>query len=296
MCGRCSQRQTGETCHYDIHVKTAKDQMVREIQRLQNENSRLAEEKANLDATRSDSDQIIQTLKDDGHGVEIINRLKRGDSIRTIAQWLGRPLRPGGQDLSPTAQKKIDDAMYGYREAMIERNDRTFWTMVTSDTRVIDHLIQLYITWIHPVHMLFDENHFLTSLQNCADTYCSPSLVNAICAMACHLWHPKDDNTEIAATMVIDFRSRFLNEAKIMLKDVDHSKMTNIQCHAVIALTEIGSGLGLMAGTRLRLAAEAMLTKSMHEQSEQAEKVSQWGIVTLLTFVHYDCHLYFTWS
>ena len=259
--------------------------MLREIRRLQNENLVLLEQNANLDAEYSRSDRIIHSLKDDRQGIEIINRLKRGESSQSIASWLGRPMRKDGQAMSPTTEKDVDDAMFGYRDYMQERKDPRYWTSVALKPGTVEHLLQLYLTWIHPMHMLFDENHFLGSLRDCADTYCSPSLVNAMCAMACHLWHPRNLGINEASAKINALRTQFLNEAKTMLKDVDHSKMTNIQSHAVIALTEIAMGSGLMAGTRLRLAAEAMLAKQGQEQAKEAERVSQWGVVTLLTSV-----------
>lgn len=250
---------------------------------MQNENTILQEQNASLDADFALSDQILESLKEDGHSIEIIHRLKRGESARSIARWLGRPLRGSGADLSPGAESRIDLAMQDYREQMVRRNDPRYWTSAISDPGLIEHLLQLYLTWIHPMHMLFDENHFLDSLRHCVDVYCSTSLVNAVCAMACHLWHPRNVDSREASKRVGMLRARLLTEAKTLLKDVDNSKMTNIQSHSIISLAEIGSGLGLMAGTRLRLAAEALLAKQIHEQSEEAEKVSQWGVVTLLT-------------
>ena len=259
--------------------------MIKEIQRLQGENSQLLERNASLDVEFSHAEQIIESLKEDGHGIEIIHRLKRGESVQSIAKWLGRPLRGAGVDMSPLAEQRIDATMHDYRTQMIQRNDPRFWTSAIRDPGLIEHLLQLYLTWIHPMHMLFDENHFLESLRNCADVYCSASLVNAICAMACHLYHPRNVDSRAASVQINALRTRLLSEAKTMLKDVDNSKMTNIQSHSVISLAEIGAGLGLMAGTRLRLAAEALLAKNIHEQSEEAEKVSQWGVVTLLTLI-----------
>ena len=260
--------------------------MIREIQRLQGENSVLLERNATLDAEFAYADQIIESLRDDGHGIEIIHRLKRGESVQSIAGWLGRPLRGSGVEISSATGLRIDAAMQDYRVQMIQRNDPRFWTSAISDPGLIEHLLQLYLTWIHPMHMLFDGNHFLQSLRNCVDVYCSASLVNAMCAMACHLWHPRNVDRQEASVKVNALRIRLLTEAKIFLKDVDNSKMTNIQSHSVISLAEIGSALGLMAGTRLRLAAEALLAKKIHEQSEEAEKVSQWGVVTLLTLIY----------
>jgi hypothetical protein len=61
------------------------------------------------------------------------------------------------------------------------------WTSVTSDPALLDHLFQLYFSWVHPVHTLFSEGHFVDSYRRQSNQYCSSILVNSMCAMACHL-------------------------------------------------------------------------------------------------------------
>ena len=280
-----------DSCHYEIHAKTAKEQMIREIQRLQRKNEYLEEEKDNLGEKNSWIEQIIASLKDDGQGTEIISRLKRGESHQTVAEWLGRPLVSGRggehpQSLSPTTEHSITEAITQYHKRMVEAHDPRYWTNVTPEASLIEHLVLLYLTWIHPTHMLFDEQHFMESFRDCSDTYCSSALVNVICAMSCNLLHGEswedDDQTKAGIEII---RNKFMDETRALMRNTDYEKMTAIQTYAIMFLVELGSGHALMGTSHLRLAAETLLSKTTSEQSSESEEITAWGVLTLHTCV-----------
>lgn len=258
--------------------------MIREIQRLQRKNEYLEEEKDSLGEKNSWIERIMSELESDGQGPEIISRLKRGESHRAIAEWLGRPLvGPRTKDLSPTTENQISQAIEQYHRDLVENHDPRYWTNVSTEAELVEHLIQLYLTWIHPVHMLFDEEHFMSSFKDCSDVYCSAALVNVICAMSCHLLHDTRDDDEQTKSGIESLRNQFINESQSLMKDADFTKMTSIQTYAIMFLVEVGSGQGLMASSHLRLAVESLTAKKMSEQSPEAEEVSAWGILTLHT-------------
>ncbi|EPS45777.1 hypothetical protein H072_211 [Dactylellina haptotyla CBS 200.50] len=60
------------------------------------------------------------------------------------------------------------------------------WTDVTNDDELVSHLMSLYMTWDHPVWHLFDFDIFIEAMKNGDTSYCSPLLVNATLAEACH--------------------------------------------------------------------------------------------------------------
>ncbi|KAK6347482.1 hypothetical protein TWF718_005323 [Orbilia javanica] len=60
------------------------------------------------------------------------------------------------------------------------------WTTVTDSDELVSHLMSLYMTWDHPVWHLFDWDIFIDAMKNGDTTYCSPLLVNATLAEACH--------------------------------------------------------------------------------------------------------------
>ncbi len=259
--------------------------MIREIQRLQHKNEHLEEEKDTLGEKNNCVEQIMHSLKDDGQSNEIVNRLKRGESHQSIAEWLGRPLVGKGftEAMSPTTEHQISEAIERYHKRLIDNHDPCFWTNVTQDGELIEHLITLYLTWIHPVHMLFDETRFRTSFTNCTDVYCAPCLVSAICAMSCHLLHTIDTDHDGMKAAIDSLRGRFMDETRSLLKSADVGKMTTVQTYAVLFLAEFGSGQGLKGASHLRLATELLVDKQNAEQSAEAESVSAWGVLTLNT-------------
>ena len=260
--------------------------MIREIQRLQRRNEYLEEEKDSLGEKNSSIEQIIHSLKDDGQRTEVINRLKRGESHKTIADWLGRPLL--GSDalaVSPTTEDQISQAIHQYSRSLVDNHDPRYWTNVSTEADLIEHLIKLYFTWIHPVHMLFNQEHFLASFKNCLDIYCSSALVNIICAMSCPLLHDTRDDDEQTKSGIDSLRTQFILESQSLLKNADIEKMTTIQTYAIMFLVELGSGHGLIASSHLRLAVESLIAKQTAEQTSEAEETTAWGILTLHTYV-----------
>lgn len=259
--------------------------MIREIQRLQRKNEHLVEEKDALGEKYSRIEQIMHSLKDDTQGTEIINRLKRGESHKAIAEWLGRPLVGIEADgvVSPATENQISEAILRYHKGLVDNHDPCYWTNVTQNGELINHLISLYFTWVHPVHMLFDEERFMASFRDCKDVYCSPCLVSIICAMSCHLLHNIDVDDGETKAAVESLRRRFMDETRFSLTGEHYGKMTTIQTYAVMFLAEFGSGNGLKASSHLRLATEMLIEKQNAEQSAEAESVSAWGVLTLNT-------------
>ena len=281
-CKRCVTRHVPNECHYEVHAKTAKEQMVREIQRLRRKNESLEEEKENLEEKNDWIERIVGSLADDGQETEIIQRLKRGESHKTIAEWLGRPLK-NLEDLSPTSELELVHAIERHHKCLVDNQDPRYWTNTTKDAALIDHLIALYFTWIHPAHMLFNQDRFMTSFKGCSDTYCSVALVNAICAVSCFLLHRGSHDDLETQTGINSLRLKFLDEAFLHQKEADYSKMTVIQAYAVIFLAEVGSGRAPAATFHLRLAAESLISKQHREQSCASEDITTRGIGILHT-------------
>ena len=266
--------------------------MIREIQRLQRKNEDLEDEKDTLGEKNGYTEKIIRSLKDNGRGTEIINRLKQGQSHQQIAEWLGHSfVTTGGvgadpDDLSPTTERNITEAITRYHSRMVADRDPRYWTSVTPEASFIEHLVNLYLTWIHPAHMLFDEDHFMASFRDCSDIYCSAALVNAICAMSCCLLHDESwENDEQTTAGIQLIRDKFLDETKRLMCEAEMRKTTAIQTYAVMFLVEVSSGRALIGSSHLRLAVETLLSRSSSEQSSEAEEIAMWGILTLQTYV-----------
>ena len=259
--------------------------MIREIQRLQRKTEYLEEENDSLEEKNEWIEAIMNSLKRDSQGPEIIRRLKSGETHQDIAEWLGRPITPNTEALSPVSEFQLSRAIERYHRDLVENHDPRYWTNVTNDPILIEHLVALYLTWVHPAHMLFDEAHFMEAFKACSDTYCSSPLVNAICAMSCHLLHGVWENEPDSGSGMESLGNQFLHETKALMTTPDYSKMTVIQTYGILFLIELGSGQGLIATSHLRLATESLVAKCNPEQSSESSEVASWGLLTLHTYV-----------
>lgn len=233
-CKRCATRLEVSECIYEIHIKHAKEELVKQIKELRT--------KDHL------TDQILQALSTDEKVPDILERLKNGETYENIVEWLGRSPIEDLETLSPheshhSIYETSDHEMTGISTITAK------WTTVTSDTAVLDHLFQLYFAWVHPVHTLFDEGHFVDCYKRQLDDYCSSVLVNAICAMACHL-HPTVEGEDI------DFEHLGTAFSEAVNRDIDPADkhITMIQAFAVMFLVDCARGKGLRASTYLRVA------------------------------------------
>ena len=77
-----------EQCHYELHPKSAKEDMVRKIQQLQLEADTLEKAVGGAREKNNWLEIIISSLKNGAHYNELIMRIKRNDSYQSIALWL----------------------------------------------------------------------------------------------------------------------------------------------------------------------------------------------------------------
>ena len=274
MCHRCASRGLDDSCKYEVHIKTAKEMMVREIRDLQAKNNWV--------------EQILRAISLDDNGPEIIECLKNGESYRSVAEKFRRPPFADIEDLSPTSQRQLSDALMDYEKDSVGQRDSESgirhdgeWTSVTSDHELINHLFALYFTWAHPANMLFSRNHFLSSFRNKANLYCTSSLVNAICAMGCLFMGEKGKYSTEDGTDPQKLNERFMDEARSLIKPKHYNKRTTVQAFAVMFLVEMGQGQGARASSYIRLAGDAINSLRDHAYSTDAMEVTKWGIYAL---------------
>ncbi|CAG8961044.1 hypothetical protein HYFRA_00002584 [Hymenoscyphus fraxineus] len=260
-CKRCASRVETSECVYEVHIKHAKEELVKQIKELK--------------ARDHLTDQILQALSTDEKVPEILERLKNGEEYESIVEWLGRSPIEDFETLSPrTSQHSTFEVSDDHEMGGIANVFR--WTTVTYDSAVLDHLFQLYFAWVHPVHTLFSEGHFVDSYKRQSDNYCSSVLVNAICAMACHLHSPTD-------TDEVDYerlREEFSNAVRVRLDPGDHT-VTTIQAFGVMFLVDCARSKSLRASSYLRVAADMLLHVATTEVDPEVWKNTIWGIQNL---------------
>ena len=103
---------------------------MREIRRLQQKSQDLETERDTLGERNAWIEQIMSSLQEDGLYIEIIDRLKRGDSHQVIAEWLGRPLI-SESELSADVSSRLNIAIEKYHRDLVGNKDPRYWTNVT---------------------------------------------------------------------------------------------------------------------------------------------------------------------
>jgi hypothetical protein len=206
-----------------------------------------------LQAKEHLTDQILEALCADEDVPEILDRLKNGQTCEGIVEWLGRsPMDDDLEILSPRESQHStleaeDHEMGGMGSASF------LWTTVTFDTGLLDHLFQLYFSWVHPVHTLFNEDRFADSYRRHSKDYCSPILVNALCAMACHLHLVANEDEINIEQLGVEFSDAV--KADI---DAEDKTVTTIQAFAVMFLVECMRANALRAASYLKTATSVL--------------------------------------
>ncbi|WPH01908.1 Hypothetical protein R9X50_00476200 [Acrodontium crateriforme] len=164
------------------------------------------------------------------------------------------------------------------------------WFRSPKDPEFIDHLLNLYFTWIHPFHTFFPREHFLHDMGRGRTDFCSPLLVNAVMSFACHysdralaLTDPHDSNTAGDA---------FFAEAKRLVDNAEKSCLTTIQALAIMSLRECSAGRDSrgyrFAGRAVRMALElglhlSVMGTNLRSPEAEVRKITFWGIFNLET-------------
>jgi hypothetical protein len=113
------------------------------------------------------------------------------------------------------------------------------WTNVTSDTGLINDILDSYFSWVHPFYLLFSEEIFHHGMRDKKSKYCTPLLVNAILAMGCHY----SDRPETSHTHPNPIGDRFFAEAKRLLAEDDNTPaLTIVQALALMSVREAMNG------------------------------------------------------
>ncbi|CAL3969898.1 hypothetical protein PZA11_007552 [Diplocarpon coronariae] len=245
-CKRCATRVETSECIYEIHIKHAKEELVQQIKDLR--------------AKDHMTEQILQALAANEKVPEILERLQNDETYESIVEWLGRTAVGEFETLSPrdshhSALEASDYEMNGPGPAISAKSPAAVWTAVTTDTTVLNHLFQLYFAWVHPVHTLFSEPRFVESYRRRLDNFCSPVLVNAICAMACHL-HTEAGKDELD---YVQLGAEFSDAVRSSL-DPSDDRLTTMQALAVMYLVDCARGNALRATSYLKTATEALPT------------------------------------
>jgi len=179
--------------------------------------------------------------------------------------------------------------------ALPERQGTT-WTTVTNDLEFVNRLLKLYFAWSHSFYILFSRECFYKDFESGRDKYCSPLLVNALCAYACHFTSEPAGRTDPS-----NFRTsgdHFFAEAKRLLyEDDETSSLTTAQALCIMAMREPSTGrdstgfrymgrcMRMCVELGLHLKNNASPVLNLTPSEVEVRKVTFWGCFTMDTYV-----------
>lgn len=180
----------------------------------------------------------------------------------------------------------------GVRPPSAERKTST-WTNITQDIGFVERLLDLYFHWSHTFYVVFSRECFYKDFHNGREKYCSPLLVNAILAYACHFTDDPAGRTDAS-----NFRTAgdaFFEEARRLLYEDESPSLTTTQALCVMAMREPSAGRdssGFMyMGRCMRMAIELGLhlnsppALQLTPSEVEVRKVTFWGCFTVDTWV-----------
>ncbi|KAI1612255.1 fungal-specific transcription factor domain-containing protein [Exophiala viscosa] len=110
------------------------------------------------------------------------------------------------------------------------------WTTVTNDTQIINHLLNLYFTYHHPICRVIPEPLIRADMTTGRTTYCSTLLVNSMLALACTLHGSQDEMKQ--GIEVWPSEEAFTNEAGRLLAEDPKPSLTAVAALTVLAMIE----------------------------------------------------------
>jgi hypothetical protein len=269
-------------------VKTAKEELIRKVKQLEHLQ---ALQKRDHDLLKGDYATLqtklrtfVEQVKTSGKGAEAVLEQTKGtgQSYHALIKHLDQHTSQKKNQSPTRSLESLDNAISEPSDADMdsdENTSQTQWTRVTNDTALVDHLMLLYFTWVHPVHMLFNERRFVSSLKAKTLTYCAPSLVNAICAMGCCFMADEQGNNGEAMV----YRGRFAQHAHIELQTETEMTPVSAVTYAILFLVELSAGQARTAFSHLRLAVESLRVVDRASWSDDAFEITLFGIHTLNT-------------
>ena len=294
-------------CSYDPdNDHRRKGTLRKEIRELQ---ARIDEQSTILDAIRTGSEadvddviQLIRTNPDEPYEsiAESIKKMSLTSSKKSDIPTLERELAEFGK----STDKAGETRHYGHTshltligseevKPVIASDQIGTWTMATTDGELVKHLLSLYFAWSHPFYTLFPEEVFWYGLSNKKPKYCSPMLVNAMLALACHFSdrpEARQDPDDPATA-----GNHFFAEAKRLLAQDDRSCLTTVQALGVMSIRQAmnnhDSNGWSFSGRMMAMSVELGLHMTYNQQPGgnvtpteiEARRITFWGCYVLET-------------
>ncbi|KAK0270103.1 hypothetical protein LTR35_014351 [Friedmanniomyces endolithicus] len=164
------------------------------------------------------------------------------------------------------------------------------WFSRPQDADFIEHLLNLYFSWVHPIYHIFPRELFLRDMGRGTTEQCSAMLVNAVMALACHYSDRPAARTDPCNPATAG--DHFFADAKQLLDRDEKTCLTTIQALGLMATRECSQGRESNAyqysGRCVRMAVEMGLHLSvagsgLRLAELEARKITFWGVFNLET-------------
>ncbi|KAK5654556.1 hypothetical protein OQA88_7185 [Cercophora sp. LCS_1] len=157
------------------------------------------------------------------------------------------------------------------------------WTSVTSDTRLVQHLLDLYFCWEYPTLASLSREHFTTDFRAGRDRFCSSLLVNALLALSSRFSDRPELRTDPENSHTAG--DTFFNEAqRLFWEKEEHHDVTTVQALGIMSIREASFARHVesryYAGQSVRLCIEM----GLHKMHTNGDKQSDETVVRLATF------------
>jgi hypothetical protein len=253
----------------------------------------------------ADVDDIVQMLRS---GLDYTKIAESAEQMTRTATGKGGPSADIEGTLAEysgktTTGKPGDVALYGHTSNLptgLDENPPTSgiaqlgtWTEITSDDGLISDLLNGYLSWQHPLYMLFSEEVFMHGMRDKRPKYCTSLLVNAVLAVGCHFSdreEAKADNNDPST-----LGDHFFAEAERLFRLDSRPCLTTTQALALmslhLAMNSKDSAGWLYFCQSIGMAIELGLNKDQASLKDskitasevQARRITFWGLYFLQT-------------
>lgn len=300
-CSTCTAVYRTE-CSYDADSDhRRKGALKRDLQSLQQQNDAL--------------DVIVASLRSlpEAEAVSLLRSLRSGTNDDVIAASLRNNVRlphsyapqtleaDFAQQMTQTpTSTEMDEEMHTlkrepsmqsvYSASTSSAESPAVWFRTPQDAELVEHLLNLYFCWVHPIYPLFSRDHFLHDTGRGRSDFCSAMLVNALLAFACHYTDRHQARTDAANPSTSG--DHFFAEAKKLLNKVDRPSLTTVHALGVMSIRETSLGResnGYRYGGRCaRMALElglhlSVIGSGLKSSDADVRKITFWGVFNLET-------------
>ncbi|OHW97528.1 C6 transcription factor [Colletotrichum incanum] len=240
-CGRCSAQEI--ECEWDTEPDTSRVVSIRK-------------RKEELERENEDLHEFLRFLylRPEQEAVEIFKRLRiSGDALQVLeivrsGDLLLQRLRADRNASSPEPMQTSPDAVHHFEHSL--NVPAKPWTELADDA-VVSELMAGFFQWDEPFLLVFvDEKSFLEDMRQCSPEtarYCSPLLVNAICALRSHTSRRAKAFRRVNGR---DMRLAFFDEARRQL-DLENGRVSLPTAEALFIMHLMAAALGMDRATRM---------------------------------------------